>query len=38
MPSHPVERRELHSDRWFEVKRKEAKDIYIIMKEILDNK
>jgi len=35
MPIHPTERRMLHSDRWFEVKRKEAKDIYKIIKELI---
>jgi hypothetical protein len=34
MPIHPIERRRLHSDRWFEVKRKEAKDFYDIITSI----
>ena len=35
MPTYPVERRQLHSGKWFEVKRKEAKDIYNIIKDII---
>lgn len=33
MPANPVERRQLHSEKWFECKRKEAKDIYNLMKK-----
>lgn len=33
MPTYPVERRQLHSEKWFEVKRKEAKDFYELVKK-----
>jgi hypothetical protein len=33
MPSVPLERRELHSEEWFECKKKEAKDIYRLIEE-----
>jgi hypothetical protein len=35
MPTNPVERRQLHSEKWFECKRQEAKDIYNLMKKYI---
>jgi len=35
MPSHSAERRQLHSEEWFKVKRREAKHFYSILASIL---
>lgn len=35
MPSYPIERRQLYSENWFNVKTKESKNIYTLIKKFI---